>query len=305
MKLTHFLIVFAVIHVIVCIVIYLCVRFRILKFSEQLMPIIVLVPVAGIGVAVIADYYSRTHKAGTRDLTLEDMHLDYEDLRLQQLIPDDNGNVVIPLEEAMSVNDAKTRRMLMLDILHQNPEQYTELLHRACMDDDIEVSHYASTAIMELQREYEYALQKSEKEYSDHPDDPVILDRYINNLKKYISSGLIDENILFVYRNRYADVLKKKMEDQPQDMQSCLSAVDNYMELEKYTEALNLIDTAISRWPSNEAPWLAKLKVLECLNDGGGIREIISQIKKRKVYLSQQGKNVIAFWDRSEETEVG
>ena len=304
MKLTDFLIFFAILHVIVCIVIYLCVRSRVLKFSEQLMPIIALVPIAGIGVAVIADYYSRTYKAGTRDMTLEEMHLDSGDLRLQQIAPNDSGNVVLPLEEAMSINDAQTRRMLMLDILHQNPEQYTELLHRACMDDDIEVSHYASTAIMEMQREYEYSLQKAERDYNKDNEDAAVRDRYIHDLGKYIDSGLIDENILFVYRNRYADVLKKKIEAQPEDMGTVLSAIDNYMKLEKYTEALSLTDTAVHKWPNSESTWLAKLRICEQLNDGNGIKEVIAQIKRRNVYLTHQGRSVIDFWDKEEEREV-
>ena len=304
MRLTYFLAIFAVLHVILCIVIYLCVRSRILKFSEQLMPIIALVPIAGIGIAIIADYYSRSHKAGTRDMTLEELHLDYEDLRLQQISPEDNENVVIPLEEAMSVNDAKTRRMLMLDILHQDPNQYTELLHHACMDDDIEVSHYASTAVMELQRGYEYAIQKSEKEYGRNPEDVIVRDRYIHDLKKYIKSGLIDENILFVYQHRYADVLKKKIADQPEDMDAVLLAVDNDMELGNYTDAISLSDTAVRKWPHREAVWLTKLKVCERLNDGVGIKAVIAQMKERNVYLTKQGKDTMAFWDRTEEKEI-
>lgn len=300
MSLTHFLILYAVIHAVICIAVYICVRSRILKFSEQLMPIIVLVPAAGLGTAVIADYYSRRHKSGTRALTVEELHLDYEDLRLQNLTPEDSGNVVIPLEEAMSVNDAKTRRKLMLEILHQNPQQYAELLHNACMDEDIEVSHYASTAVMELQREYEYTLQKSEKEYREKPDNREIRDRYIKVLGSYIASGLVDENILFVYRNRFADVLKKKISDQPEDMDAVLQAVGNYIELGRYTDAGELAGQAVRKWPAREEPWFAKLEVCERTNDGEGIKRVISQMKKRNVYLTNRGKSIIAFWDREE-----
>lgn len=107
MNLTHILILYAIIHALICAALYLCVRRRVLKFSEQLMPIIVLVPFAGLGTAVIADYYSRRHLSGTRPMTVEELHLDDDDLRLRKLTPDEGENAVIPLEEAMSVNDAK------------------------------------------------------------------------------------------------------------------------------------------------------------------------------------------------------
>ena len=78
MNLTHILILYAVVHALICAAVYLCVRRRVLKFSEQLMPIIVLVPFAGLGTAVIADYYSRRHLSGTRPMTVEELHLDDE-----------------------------------------------------------------------------------------------------------------------------------------------------------------------------------------------------------------------------------
>ncbi len=300
MSLTNFLILYAAVHTVVCAAVYLCIRGRVLKFSGQLMPIIALVPFAGLWTAVIADYYSRRHKSGTREMTVEELHLDGEDPRLRKLAPEDGEKAVIPLEEAMSVNDAKTRRALMLEILHRNPEQYAELLHNACMDEDIEVSHYASTAVMELQRGYEHALQKSEREFGENPDSPEIRDRYIKNLYSYISSGLIDKNVLFVYRSRYADVLSKKINDRPEDMDAVLRAADNYIELEKYTDAAELADLAVRKWSSREEPWLEKIKVCERTNDGEGIKRVIAQIKKRNVYLTNRGRSAIAFWDGAE-----
>lgn len=243
-------------------------------------------------------------KNGSRGITLEEMHLDDSDLRLKQLAPDEDGEFVIPLEEAMSINDSATRRLLMLDILRKSPEQYTELLHKACTDEDIEVSHYASTAVMEIQREYEYNLQKSEKFYRQNESDPVFRNQYIDNLNQYIQSGLIDENILFVYRHRFSEVLNAKIKDEPEDMDAVLLAINNSLALKNYDEAARLANTAVTKWPNRESVWLAKLNVCEQMNNGDGIKEVIFQIKRRNVYLSNHGKSVLAFWDKSDQAEV-
>lgn len=301
--LSYLLLIFAIVHIILCVIIYLCVRSRVFGFSEQLMPMICLVPAAGIICAVIAEYMSRTNKCGTRNITLEEMHLQDDDVRLKNLVPDEDEGVVIPLEEAMSVNDSATRRMLMLDILRRSPEQYTELLHKACTADDIEVSHYASTAVMELQREYEFDLQKTENQYKKDESDSVARTQYIASLKRYIGSRLIDENILFVYRNRLAEVLDKKIQDEPEDMETLLDAVENYIALKNYNKSAELADTAVKKWPNREIVWLTMLNVYEQMNDGNGIKEVIYQMKKRNIYLSNHGKSVLAFWDKSGQTE--
>ena len=296
MNVQLFLFLYLVIHIILCILIYLGLRSRVLKFSEQLMPIIVLVPFVGTILAVFADLDSRRRKTGTKPITLEELHLGFEDLRLKKIETDRGGEIVIPLEEAMSVNDAETRRRLMLDILHQKPDEYVRLLQNACLDEDIEVTHYASTAIMEMQREFELSLQAAEREYHSDPDNHELLDRYLYHLWSYIDSGLIDENILFVYRRRYAEMLAKKITLDPDDMQFAFQAVDNYLELSDFGAAAELADRMIARWPGQEKAWFAKMKICQQMNDGVGIKKIISEVVRRNIYLTLEGRNVIAFW---------
>lgn len=293
------LVVYIIIHIILCVLIYLGIRSRVLRFSEQLFPIIVMVPFAGMLLAVVADYYSRFHKSGTREISLEELHLGLEDLRLSHAEGDSDDSLVIPLEEAMSINDAETRRQLMLEILHRDPDEYLALLQEARLDEDIEVSHYASTAMMELQREYELDMQKAEREYNANPDSKEKLDIFMRTLKQYISSGLIDENVLFVYNRRYSELLQDKIKMNPDDMFCFAEAVDNCLALGEYAGAEEYANRMIEKWPSEEDAWFAKLKIYRSINNGEGIQHIIEEIKRRRLYLSPEGKATLRFWDPS------
>ena len=299
MTLRLILILYLILHILLCILVYVGIRTRVLKFSEQLFPIIAMVPVAGMAAAVAAEIMSRFRKGGKKEMSLEELHM-AEDVRLQRLEESEGDSMVVPLEEALSVNDAKTRRQLMLEILHQNPGAYVELLQQARMDDDIEVTHYASTAMMELQRDFEINLQRAEQEYEKQPDQPEKLDRCLYCLRKYIDSGLIEESILFVYRTRYAELLQKKLEQEPENMQACQYAVDNYLGLSNYREAKFLADRMQNRWPDREESWLSTLKVCQQMNDAEGIRRVLRKVKRGNVYLSPAGREAIAFWDTEE-----
>lgn len=303
MSFSNILIIYVVIHIILCLIIHFCVRNRILKFSEQLMPIVFLVPIAGMICAFTAECFSREEKGGTREITLEEMHLDETDLRIKKLSPDEDEGMVIPLEEAMSVNDSATRRQLMLDILRKSPEQYTALLQKACTDEDIEVSHYASTAVMEIQREYDYNLQKAERLYHQDKSNTLYRNNYINNLKNYIESGLIDENVLFLYRHRLSEVLKVKIEAEPENMDAAICAAENYLALKNFTQAEALAKIVAKKWPNRETALFTLLTVYEQMNNGDGIKRVISHIKNNNVYLSNHGKSVLAFWDNTAKTE--
>ena len=172
-----------------------------------------------------------------------------------------------------------------------------ELLQEARLDDDIEVTHYASTAIMEMQREYELSMQQTEKAYMDDPESEEKRERYLHSLQRYIDSGLIDDNVVFVYRQRYADLLDSQMQAQPGEMEPCLRGVDNYLELGNYTQARFLADRLINTWPGSERAWFAKLKTCQAMNDGEGLRATVEDMKKRRVYLTPEGRIRLSFWD--------
>lgn len=292
--------VYAIIHILVCLVLYLGLRARFFKFSEQVLPMVLLVPVWGLVAAVAADYHSRFGRTGSKAIGLEEMHLGKGDLRLMRMDDDAEGEAIVPLEEAMSINDAETRRKLMLDILHQNPDEYIRLLKQARLDEDIEVTHYASTAIMELQRDLEIGLQKAEREYAEHPERDEALEDCISALKRYIQSGLIEENVLFIHRKRYAELLELAMQLNPGDEGAYLEAVENYLEIGNYGSARFVVDQLCAKWPADENAWFAKLKLCREINDGHTLRETVREIRRRNIYLSPEGKTRLSFWDREE-----
>ena len=150
------LLVCLLIHALVCLGVYLCRRAEILKFSSQAFPLVALVPVWGLLAAATAEWNTRRHKSGAKLIDLEDLHIN--DYRLLGIEEESTQMPVVPLEEAFLINDAATRRRLMVEILRQDPNQYIQLLQQARLNDDIEVTHYASTAMMEVQREYEIDL---------------------------------------------------------------------------------------------------------------------------------------------------
>lgn len=293
-----FLIVYVIIHAIVCFIIYFGTRARVFKFSEQLMPIIFFVPVWGIIVGIAADYNSRRNKTGTSEIGLEDMHAALDDYRLLKIDEDTDDAAVVPLEEAMTINDIEVRRKMLTDILHRNPNEYIRLLQEARLNDDIEVTHYASTAIMEIQREYELELQKTEKIYNEHPEEENSFENYIEALSKYINSGLIAENLLFIYRKRYAELLEVQIKQSPERKSAYLDAVDNHLIVGDYGSAGRLTNLLITKWPEDEKSWLARLKLCQQINDGATLKATIAEIKRRNVYLSPEGKSILSFWDQ-------
>lgn len=69
----------------------------------------------------------------------------------------------VPLEEALLLDSAEQRRKLILSVLTDDPVQYYDLLEQARLNDDSEVVHYAATAMAQISKQADAALQLADQ----------------------------------------------------------------------------------------------------------------------------------------------
>lgn len=292
---------FLAFHLVLCTVVFILIKTDVLVITSQIFWLVLLVPVWGLLLWVPAEIMSRRTTSGHKNMihtfTIESCADEYRSFGMLQ---DDRLNSVVPLEEAIAVNDAKTRRQFMLDLISQDSHDYIELLKKAQLSDDIEVAHYASTAIMEIQRSYELRIQKYRGLCQDYPTNELYLDNLIHALRNYIDSGLIEESVLQIQRERYHQTLEQRirLSDADSDPGLYYTVIDNLIELGKTDVAEHWLQQAFAKWPNSETPWLLKIKMQYAQKDGPGILDTIQRLKKAKLFLSTQAKEEIAFWSR-------
>lgn len=291
-----FFVILLIIHIIVCLIIYFLVDFGVLKVSKQMLPIAFFVPVWGLAAIFTCNYLSRKRKAGSKGTELEELMFSSGNFR--RIIYDDEKatETVVPLEEAIRINDTKVRRKLMMDIMREDPAEFVELLQQARLNDDIEVTHYASTAMMEVQRKYEVTLQKYEKEMQTYPDNIDMLNAYLRLLKRYIDSGMLKKNMLIIQRTRYDTLLKKKIAEYPAEKQPYFNSADNLIELGYFEEAEKTISFLTYKWPNDEKVWIIKLKLYFEWRNKPRFNETIFKIKQKNIYFSPQYRDLLSFW---------
>ncbi|MDD2362377.1 MAG: hypothetical protein PHH84_05400 [Oscillospiraceae bacterium] len=286
------------IHLICCLLIFLLIKYDFLKISAQLFPLTLFVPIWGIAMLLSAEYLSRRSEDGTKEIQVDDLKLSEFDFRGIGLYMDDRQLSVVPLEEAIIVNDAKTRRDFMMDIIGQDADQYIDLLQKAKFNNDIEIIHYASTAIMEIQRAHELALQRSEAAVKSNPDDSMALDAYMITLKKYINSGLVEDNFLFIQRKRFHEAFLKRIEMPDAEQSSFFDAVDNLIEMSDFIQAEEVLQKSAEIWPENENTYRLKLKICHLSKDKEKKKELIKIMQNKRVQFSAETREAIDYWSR-------
>lgn len=287
------------IHLIICIVIFLLMKQGKIKSSMVVYPAVVLVPICGLVLLVIEEYRVRNTTQKERQVGVESFKI--SDIRYKRIEVDDDSNetITVPLEEAISVNNASVRRKLMMDILHRNPEEYIELLQMTRTADDTELTHYATTTMMEIQNKYELEIHKLSEEIRENPKELQVLKKYRKVLLKYIDSGLISGKILEIYRAQLDDILRKLCEMLPENRVYFQDYIRNQIALGKNNIDGQIMDM-INRWPNEVQVYQIYVEFLWNSNRGGEIPGVLNRLKERNVYLSSEGKAWLEFWEQKD-----
>ena len=206
---------------------------------------------------------------------------------------------IVPLEEALVVNDTATKRALIIDVLYSNPTDYISQLYDAKENGDTEVVHYAATALAEIQKEFDLKFHDLMRRQEIYGSDEELENERLLLLEKYIFSGLLTGEALKTQLREYSQMLKKKLESnitRGRWSMLCKKA-DADIELGDI-EALDA-DVAMmnERWPENESVYLYRISSAVLKKDRAEVSTIIDEIRERKTYLSSDLKSVIRFWE--------
>lgn len=284
-----------VIHIEICILVTLIHRREKGLQGEAIMPMVYAVPVFGALCFLVRIWVEERKHLGGKDITE-----DFSDImkgRYQKIEVEDNEDMqIVPLEEALLVNDAKTRHSMMLNILHKNPNEYLGMLQRASNSDDMEVTHYATTMMMEIMTEYEKKLQEYEKAYQKEPEDKVLLREYILYLNEFIQSKLATGNIEKIHRQNLARLLEEYMLGREQAGKMIFISIENYLLLGENERAQELLARAKKEYPDDERVYRLYGHYFHSVRDYESIQKMVAYIKEHNIYLSHEGRDWITFW---------
>ncbi|HIV33864.1 MAG TPA: hypothetical protein IAA11_01280 [Candidatus Blautia intestinigallinarum] len=295
--------VFLILHVAVCVLVYILIQMSILKCADSVMPLVCMVPVWGVAAMLVLEIRTRGDQTVTEEVGIEKLKIN--DAVYKSILVEDDPmeDQVVPLEEALLINSPVTRRELMMEVMYADPNDYVEQLKEARMNDDTEVVHYAVTALAELQKKYELQFQELEWRLSQDADDGDVIDEYLKVLDRYLSSGIAEGNDRKLKRKIYSRMLGEKLRRKPEKLSLWSEKARTDLEIGAYEEARREIAHILSKWKDQEDGYLLQIQYCAAKKDRQGIDKMLCLIKEREIYLTSKGRKELAFWSEEEETQ--
>ncbi len=292
--------VFLFVHIILCVIIYILMRLSILKAERMIMPLVCLVPVWGILSMIFLEIRDRGKQEIHEEVEIEKLKINDEIFKSILMEEDPLEERLVPLEEALLINNPSTRRALMMEIMYSNPSDYVKQLKDARSNDDTEVVHYAVTALVELQKEYDFKFQELDRELENNPDDDDVTDKYIKLLNQYLDSGIAAKNDMDIKLRTYSEMLGRKLKRTPERLTLWREKAKTDLKIREYEKALEEIQYIIKNWDRKEAGYLLLLQYYSELKDREGIDRVLEQIDRKNVHLTPRGRGRVSFWKKEE-----
>lgn len=288
-----------IIHALVCLVLWTLMKLGLLPVRGHMLAVMVLVPLWGPLLVLLLCARSRAFGDASRASTLESLRLK-DDIRRGVQVQRREGDAgVVPLEEALIVNDPAERRRLMLSMLTEEPDAYLAQLQAAKLNDDVEVAHYAATAVAQISKESDLKLQQLERAFKTDPSAQN-LNEYCDFLGEYLGSGLAEGRVAKIQRQQYVRLLARRCERED-TLELRIRYATALADVGQIDEAQAVTDQLVLDVPEEQEVWMLCLRLAVMRRDGDEVHRVIDAIDKQHVYLSAANREELAFWRNGEE----
>ena len=248
-------------HIVCCVLVWLGIKTHLLKVKKYLMALVIFVPFWGTVCVLLLHLQMLTRRDNRIEPGVEKLRVNEEIYKNIFQAVSDTDKKIVPLEEALLINEPRVRRELIMDVLNDDPEEYMDLLKQARMNEDVEVVHYAITAMVELSKEYDFRLQKMEKLYAASPDDPEILEQYCDFMEEYLNQGILEAQMEREQRERYIRLLRQKLKVKT-TLSTCVRLFQNLMKTGDYVQVEEILGLMDQKWHRKEEFWILKIRYL-------------------------------------------
>ncbi len=231
-----------------------------------------------------------------KETKLQDTYQDKEEHTLKLNYLHQNLDVewemnIIPIQDALLLNENKIKRKLLIYSLKENIIKNTKILKKALQNEDSETSHYAAAAIMERKRKLLNSIREMDTVLKENPDDFVVMSSYIETMKQYLQGEFFDEGL-----HKYNQLLEKLLTSGHAQMNHYVDKINRDLAEKNYEQALYYSKKCIEAYPFEEQAYIMKMKVHYTMQNGLDLQKTIEKLKTQPIHLSKKGLSVIRFW---------
>lgn len=232
------------------------------------------------------------------EMDLADVVFSKERVRIQMKADEERERNVVPLEEAISVNEKTRLRMVMMNVLKGDIQSSLSAIAQALNVKDSETSHYAASVLSDELNEFRINVQKMYMEIQKNPDNVECGEQMLDYMNRVLEQNIfteieqrrfihmMDETGELLFRNSWESLTAKRCEA------VCLRSVEakDFERGEKWCMRLAAL------YPLELAAYTCKLKLYFTMRNREAFFETLEALKKADVVIDHETLELIRLF---------
>ena len=219
-----------------------------------------------------------------------------EQFEILQKIDVDKETSIVPMKDALLLNDNQTKRRMLLDLLKNETFNRIEILQTALQNDDTETSHYAAAAIQDIKGKLLNSIGEMEYQVEENPNDLKLLISFGQVIKSYLSTGFLDKRTVKQYSYRYSQIMESIIEKNPKEKEFYIEKINCDLLLGELETAKKYSQFFLQHCANEEDAYFMSMKLYYSIKDELKFHEVLQMLRQSPVRLTPQGLNKIRFW---------
>ncbi|TXC76142.1 hypothetical protein FS935_23045 [Metabacillus litoralis] len=211
---------------------------------------------------------------------------------------------IIPFNDALILNDNKTKRKILIDLLKGEFLKNVDALELALQSDDSETSHYAATAVQQVKSDLMKTMRQLEEQLLYDGGDYDSLEAYRDLLKHYIRIEFLDKQTRKKYTYLYYQTLDKLIKISPaSDELNFIEKIESAITLNEHQVALETAKQFLEVFPEKEDAYFSALNVHYSMRNSSEFKQVMNKLRSSDIKLSPDKLNQLRFWLQGDEYE--
>ncbi len=227
---------------------------------------------------------------------LEDVIFSKDRVKTQLKADEERVRNMVPLEEALAINEKKNLRMVMMNMVKGEIQDSLAAIALALDSEDSEAAHYAASVMTDELNEFRTRVQALSQEIEEEKEDEtaceeMLLDYMNKVLKLQIFTPIEQKRFVYIMADT-AEKLRQKdavrvTEEQYENVCLRLMEIKDYENAEKWGSWL------AEQYPEQLSAYTCKLKLYFTLQDKEAFFTTLHALKKSDVVIDRETLELI------------
>ncbi len=229
-------------------------------------------------------------------VNLEDVVFAKDRVESQVKANEEQERNVIPVEEAIAVNDKKSMRMAMMNIIRGEMEGALSSIALALDAEDSETAHYAASVLSDKLNEFRMNVRKLQEKIQEEPGEQT---EYEEELIDYMDNLLKQQIFTSLEQTGFVRVMAETAEQLYTKDASKLTGVRyegvcmRLLEIEDYEEAQKWCMRLAEQYPDELCAYTCRLKLYFTIRNREAFFQTLDTLKKSDVVIDSETLEMI------------